>query len=77
MNVSWCWRESQSERVGVNWEYLGSWAIRRSILTDHHLQGIGRLDLGAEMNLLQAILLVERGDCVSHHGGGMRVGVTD
>jgi hypothetical protein len=29
------------------------------------------------VDVLQAVLLVEGGDCVSHHGGGVRVGVAD
>ena len=46
-------------------------------LTDHHLQNIRRLDLRAKVDVQQAVLLVQRGDRVSHDGGGMGVRVAD
>jgi hypothetical protein len=46
-------------------------------LTDHHLQNIRRLDLRAKVDAQQAVLLVQRGDCVPHDGGGVGVRVAD
>jgi hypothetical protein len=46
-------------------------------LTDHHLQDVRRLDLRAEVDVQQAVLLVQRGDRVSHDCGGVGVRVAD
>jgi hypothetical protein len=51
--------------------------VKRLFLTYHHLQDVWRLDLRPEVDVLQAVLLVQRGDRVSHDGGGVRVRVAD
>jgi hypothetical protein len=46
-------------------------------LTNHHLQNIRRLDLRAKVDVQQAVLLVQRGDRVSHDGSGVGIRVAD
>jgi hypothetical protein len=60
MKFSWCWRESQSEErvLCVSLFFSGVELWRGFELTDHHLQDVWRFDLTAEVDLLQAVLLV-------------------